>query len=117
MRLTERARRLSPLDPFQHYYDALSAAAYGSAGDYEKALAFAESSLLRNDRHTSSLRAKIVALHNLGRHEELQAAGEQLRALTPDLTISSYLRSHPAADFKFGQKSAEALKAAGFSEN
>jgi TolB-like protein len=117
VRLTEKARRLSPLDPFRYYYEALSAAAYLSAGEFEKALAFADSSLMLNDRHTSSLRAKMVALHNLGRHEELLAAGRQLRAMTPELTVSGYLRSHPAAAFKFGQRGAEALRAAGFSEN
>lgn len=117
IRLTEKARRLSPLDPFRYYYDALSAAAYGSAQEYEKALSFAENSLLLNPRHTSSLRAKIVALHKLGRREELLAAGQQLRAISPDLTVSGYLRSHPAADFKFGKESAASLRAAGFSEN
>ncbi len=115
--MTEKARLLSPLDPFRYYYESLSAAAYLSAGEYELALDLAESSLALNERHTSTIRAKMVALHNLGRDEELQVAGEQLRRLTPDLTVSGYLRSHPAADFKFGQRGAAALRAAGFSEN
>ena len=117
VRLTEKARRLSPLDPFKYYYEALSAAAYLSAGQYETALAFADSSLLLNGRHTSSLRARMVALHNLGRDEELRAAGQQLRTMTPELTVSGYLQSHPAAEFQFGRRGAEALRAAGFSEN
>ena len=114
VRLTEKARRLSPLDPFRYFYESLSASAYLSTEEYEKALAFANSSLVLNERHTSTLRAKMIALHNLGRRNELLAAGEQLRTITPELTVSGYLRSHPAADFNFGQKCAEALRAAGF---
>jgi hypothetical protein len=71
--------------------------------------------LLLNDRHVSTLRAKIVALHNLDRGEELQVAGRQLRRHMPDFTIDAYLRSHPASDSKFGRKAVAAFTAAGLS--
>ncbi|SEM16375.1 TolB amino-terminal domain-containing protein [Bosea lupini] len=109
----DRARRLSPLDPFRYFYESLSATAYLSAGAYQSALEFAESSLLLNDRHVSTLRAKIVALHNLDRGDELRAAGSELRRAMPDFSIESYLRSHPASDSKFGRKAAAAFRAAG----
>lgn len=111
----DKARRLSPIDPFRYFYESLSATAYLSAGSYQKALELAESSLLLNDRHVSTLRAKIVALHNLDRGDELRAAGLQLRRNMPDFTIDGYLRSHPASGSKFGRKAAAAFKAAGLS--
>jgi TolB-like protein len=113
VRDTEKARQLSPLDPFRYYYDGLSAAAYISADQYDKALKFAESSLALNDRHISSLRAKIVALHNLDRGEALREAGAQLMQKMPSFTVKSYLSSHPAADSELGRKSAAAFLAAG----
>jgi TolB-like protein len=113
VRDTERARQLSPLDPFRYYYDGLSAAAYISAGQYEKALEFADRSLASNDRHVSSLRARIVALHNLDDGERLMEAGRRLRQTMPNFTVKGYLDSHPAADSEFGRKAAAAFTAAG----
>jgi TolB-like protein len=115
VRCVDRARRLSPIDPFRYFYESLSATAYLSAGAYESALELAESSLLLNDRHVSTLRAKIVALHNLDRGEELRLAGRQLRRHMPDFKIDDYLRSHPASDSKFGRKAVAAFTAAGLS--
>jgi TolB-like protein len=115
VRETERARRLSPIDPFFYYYQSLSAVAYISAGRYEEALELADRSLAVNDRHLSTLRNKIVALHNLGRSDELRAAGAELAHRAPDFTISGYLRSHPAAEFEIGRKAVSALRAAGIS--
>jgi TolB-like protein len=110
---TDKARRLSPLDPFRYFYDSLSATACLSAGQHQRALDFAESSLSLNDRHTSSLRSKIVALHNLGRGPELRTAAAELMRQMPDFTVDGYLRSHPAAHHEFGRRAAEAFRAAG----
>ena len=115
VRQTEKACQLSPLDPFRYFYESLSASAYLAQGEYKKALQLAESSLLLNDRHTSTLRAKMVALHNLDRGDELRAAGRQLLLLAPDTTADGYLRNHPAADYEFGRRGAAALRAAGIS--
>lgn len=113
VRETEKARQLSPIDPFLYYYQALGAAAYLSAGRYCEALELAESSLAINDRHTSSARAKIFALHGLDRGDELRAAGQQLVAANPHFTVAGYLKSHPGGGFGFGRKAAEAFRAAG----
>ena len=115
VRAVDRARQLSPIDPFRYFYESLSATAYLSAGAYERALQLAESSLLLNERHISTLRAKMVARHNLDRGEELRAAGQLLRRCVPDFSIEAYLRSHPASDSKFGRKAVAAFAAAGLS--
>ncbi|MEM7567798.1 MAG: tetratricopeptide repeat protein, partial [Pseudomonadota bacterium] len=110
---TRRARRLSPLDPQRYLFEALSSAACLADGDYESALAFADSSLRINRRHTSSLRARIVALQLLGRGDEARETTGDLMRREPDLTIERYLRTHPAADFETGRMWARALSEAG----
>lgn len=109
----EKARRLSPIDPFQYFYESLSSTTLLAAGRYEEALAFAERSFLHHDRHVSTLRAKITALHGLGRSQEARAVGDEILRRHPGFTVSGYLRDHPAADHELGRKVATALRAAG----
>jgi TolB-like protein len=113
VRLTDKARRLSPIDPFKYFYDSLSATAYACADRYTEALELADESLRLNDRHISTVRAKIIALHFLGRTTEMREAGELLMRATPDFTVDGYIRSHPASGSAFGRRAIEALKAAG----
>ncbi len=113
---TRRARRLSPLDPQRYLFDALSSAACLANADYEGALAFADSSLRINRRHTSSLRARAVALQLLGRGDEARETTNELMRRDPDFTIDRYLRTHPAAEFNTGQTWARALIEAGVPE-
>ena len=109
----DKARHLSPLDPFDYFYDSLSATAHLSGGNYCKALEFAERSQARNNRHQSALRAKISALYHLGRKEDACIAGLELLRQEPDLTVDRYLHQHPAAEFNIGRQMASALRAAG----
>lgn len=109
----DQARLLSPIDPFRYYYDSLSATAYLAGGHYAQALEFAEQSLARHDRHNSTLRAKITALHHLGNGDAARAAGSELMRRQPGFTVEDYLRGHPAGGNKLGHRVAEALRAAG----
>jgi TolB-like protein len=109
----EKARRLSPIDPFRYYYESLSATALFAAGRYAEALELADGSLLRHDRHISTLRAKAAALHCLGRAQEARAAAREILRRQPDFTVAGYLREHPAGDYEFGRRVAAALTAAG----
>jgi TolB-like protein/tetratricopeptide (TPR) repeat protein len=109
----EKARILSPMDPFGYYYDSLSATAYLAAQDFGRALEFADRSIASNKRHLSTIRARIAALHQLGRKEEAKEAGDELMQRQPGYTVSDYLRDHPAADFQLGRSVADAMKAAG----
>jgi TolB-like protein len=109
----EKARRLSPIDPFQYFYDSLGSTALLSAGRYQEALTLAERSLQRHDRHISTLRAKITALHYLDRTAEARAVAAEILRRHPGFTVAGYLRGHPAAEHKLGQMAANALRAAG----
>jgi TolB-like protein len=108
-----KARRLSPLDPFGYFYDSLNATAHLAQGNYEESLALAGRSLASNDRHISTLRTKIVALHSMGRNEDAKRAAQELLARQPGFTVAAYRRDHPAADYEFGRRAAAALSAAG----
>lgn len=110
--LVDQARKRTPIDPFRYFYESLSATAYLSAGRYQEALNFADTSLALNNRHLSTLRARIIALHNLDRGDELLHAGQQLMRAAPGFTVENYLSEHPAAGSKFGAMAAAALRAA-----
>lgn len=110
---TEKARALSPLDPFRYYYDSLSSTAHLAAEDYERALRLANASLSFNDRHLSTLRAKIVALHYLDRGDEARATAAELLRRSPGFSLEAYRLSHPAAKGDLGHKAITALTAAG----
>ncbi|MDP2803963.1 MAG: hypothetical protein Q8O26_18985 [Phreatobacter sp.] len=107
------ARRLSPIDPFGHYYDALSAGAHLAADDPEESLRLADRAIAANDRHLSILRIKIGALHRLDRLSEARAVASELLRRQPAFQVDDYLKSHPSGGFRIGQQMAAALRASG----
>ncbi len=109
----EKALHLSPLDPFGYLYDSLASTAYLAAEDFERTLDYADRSLVKNDRHLSSLRVRICALHHLGRGAEARDAAATMMRLQPDFTVGDYRRSHPAADYRIGKNVSSALVASG----
>lgn len=113
MRESQHALRLSPLDPHRYFYDSLAATAALGACRWERAIELAQRSLRANRTHASTLRALTIALWHAGRHEEAQKAAAELMKVEPSLTVSSYLRKHPAADYETGRSWASALASAG----
>ncbi|TDT76761.1 TolB-like protein [Litoreibacter halocynthiae] len=109
----EQARNLSPIDPFGYYYDSLSSTAYLAAENYSRALELADRSLAFNDRHLSTLRTKITALHFLGRGDDARIAAQDLTRRAPDFRVEEYARQHPAAQHRAGKRVVTALSAAG----
>lgn len=116
VRDTQRALRLSPLDPNRYFYDSLAAGAYLAAGQNKRALNLAKRSLLANRHHTSTLRIMAVAQWRLGRHEPARATAQELLRLEPSLTISRWRARSPSADYAVGEGIAETLRAAGVPE-
>ncbi len=109
----ERALELSPADPFSYFYEALISTAHFSAGNYEQALSFAESSQAKHHGHVSTLRAKLSALHYLDKKEDAALLGAELLRKQPDFNINNYLKNHPSANYQFGSRVAKALAASG----
>lgn len=110
---TEKAFRLSPMDPFGYFFDSLASTAYLAVADWARALTLAERSMAKNDRHLSTLRVRICALHHLGRADDAAGAARDLLRRQPDFTVSTYRRNHPAANYMIGQNMTAALAAAG----
>jgi len=113
LKAAEMARQLSPIDPFGYYYDGLTSTAYLAAENYEQALELANRSLDGNDRHLSTMRAKITALHFLGRGDDARAAAEDMMRRAPDFNLDEYASRHPAAQHGSGKRVVTALSAAG----
>lgn len=113
---TERAIRLSPLDPLRYFYESLAATAALSAGDYERAITLARRSLRSNRVHTSTLRALAIAQSELGRLEEARKTVEELLRLQPNLSVKRYLESSPSGAYETGRVWSEALRRVGVPE-
>jgi len=110
---TQRALRLSPLDPHHYFYDSLAASASLSAGDYKGAIDLARRSLRANRTHTSTLRVLAIAQWQLGRQKEARETVRDLLTLEPSLTVTRWLERSPSSDYDIGKLCARALKEAG----
>ncbi len=113
MRDTQRALRLSPLDPHRYFYDSLASTAALAAGRYDRAIELAQRSLRSNRMHTSTLRAMAIAQWLAGKHEDAKKTVGELMKIEPTLSVANYLKRHPAADYETGKIWAEALGSAG----
>jgi tetratricopeptide (TPR) repeat protein len=110
---TQRALRLSPLDPHRYFYDSLAATAALSAGQYKRAIDLAKRSLRANRTHTSTFRALAISQWQLGLHDDARKTVSELLRLEPSLTISGYRERHPSSGFETGKIWSSALQGAG----
>jgi adenylate cyclase len=108
-----KAVRLSPLDPSRHFYESLLASAALTAGDYERAIAAAKSSLRMNANHVSSHRVLAIAQSLTGRDEEAAATVRHLLAVEPRLTVASFIARSPGGRSGLAEKFGRALHRAG----
>ena len=113
VRGTQRALRLSPLDPHRWYYDSLAATAHLAAHQFERALSAAQRSFRANRTHTSTLRAMAIAQWQLGYPVEAQKTVQDLLQLEPNLTIERWKGRSPSASYSIGEEWAEVLRKAG----
>jgi adenylate cyclase len=104
VRGTQRALRLSPLDPHRWYYDSLAATAYLAAHQFERALSAAQRSLRANRTHTSTLRAIAVAQWGLGQEEEARNTAQALLRLEPSFTIERWRERSPSTSYDIGRE-------------
>ncbi|WP_406645702.1 transcriptional regulator [Aliisedimentitalea scapharcae] len=116
VKLTDAARRLSPLDPQGYYFDALSATAQLAAHNFDQAVFLADRSLQVNQAYPSTLRTKAIALEMSGQGDKARKVVHDLMKITPQFTVGQYLREHPAVSFQVGRDWAKALQAAGVPE-
>ena len=86
----ERARRLSPFDPYIFLYDATIAAAHLVARRFKQAIEWADRALPDQPRFAPTMRIKVVALAHLGRLDEARAELSRVLAINPKLTIAGF---------------------------
>jgi adenylate cyclase len=113
MRDTQRALRLSPLDPHRYFYDSLAASAALSAGQHERAIELARRSLRANRTHTSTYRVLVISQWQSGRHEEARRNAKELMRLEPTLSVGKWLERSPSSGYEIGRICARAMKEAG----
>ena len=86
----ERARRLSPFDPYSCFYAAAIAAAHFAARRFEQAIEWADRSLHDQPRLVTAIRLKVAALAHLGHLDEARAELSRVLATDPKLTIAGF---------------------------
>jgi len=86
----ERARRLSPFDPYSAFYAVTIAIAHLAARRFEQAIEWADRALHEQPRMVQTMRVKIVALAHLGRLDEAHAELCRVLAIDPKLTIAGF---------------------------
>jgi len=97
----ERARRLSPFDPYTFFCAQIIALAHLAARRFEQAIEWADRALHDQPRFVSAMRFKVVANAHLGRLDAARAELSRALAIDPKLTIAGYreyARSHQAPE-------------------
>jgi TolB-like protein/Tfp pilus assembly protein PilF len=116
LKATQRALKLSPLDPHRYFYDSLAATVECSAKRYHRAIEAARRSLRLNRKHSSTLRALAVAQWNVGQEDEARATIAELMRLEPGYTIRTFLERSPSSAYETGKEWSKALRSAGVPE-
>ena len=90
----ERARRLSPFDPYSFFRAVNIAAAHLAARRFEQAIEWADRALHDQSRLVSAMRVKVTANAHLGHLDEARAELSRLLAIDPKFTIADFLRRY-----------------------
>jgi len=86
----ERARRLSPFDPYTSFYAGNMAVAHAAARRFEQAIEWADRALHDQPRMVPAMVVKVVANAHLGRLDEARAELSRLLAVYPYRTIAAF---------------------------
>jgi adenylate cyclase len=86
----ERARRLSPFDPYTFRCDHIIGLTHLAARRFEQAIEWADRALHGQPRMVAAMRSKVAAYAHLGRLDEARAELSRVLAIDPKLTIAGY---------------------------
>jgi adenylate cyclase len=86
----QRARRLSPFDPYTFYGAFTIAAAHLAARRFEQAIEWADRALHDQPRMVPAMRIKVAANAHLGRLDAARAELGRVLAIEPKLTITAF---------------------------
>ena len=86
----ERARRLSPFDPYTFLYAVNIAIAHLAARRFEQAIEWADRALHDQPRLVSAMRVKAVANAHLGHLDAARAELSRMLGIDPEPTIAGF---------------------------
>ncbi|HEY8874860.1 MAG TPA: adenylate/guanylate cyclase domain-containing protein [Stellaceae bacterium] len=112
----DRARRLSPFDPFGYMNAVSTALAHLAARRFEQAIEWADRTLHDQPRFATAFRVKAVANAHLGRLDEARADLGRLLAIDPRLTIAAVRVLFASAAPEFVELYVTGLRLAGLPE-
>jgi adenylate cyclase len=94
---SQRAMRLSPLDPLRWIFFGGMCFANLAARRFEEAIDWADRSIREQPRYASAYRMKAIACAHLGRAEEARECARPILELQPAFTISGWVRTYAAS--------------------
>ena len=86
----ERARRLSPFDPYTFRWAHIIGFAHLAARRFAQAIEWADRALHDQPRMVSAMRTKVAANAHLGRLDEARGELSRVLAADPKLTIAGF---------------------------
>ena len=113
VRDTLKACELSPLDPYLHFNQSITAAAYMVAADYEKSIELAKLSLKTNAMNTSTRRILTMSQVMAGHIDDAKISAKHLLLIEPGLTVSNLLSRMPGSQYGVCERYAAGLRTAG----
>ncbi len=106
----ERAARLSPLDPLDHYFNGFTAWACIAAGDYARAEQHALRAMQSDCTHRPTFLTLAQAQALLGKHDLARKTAQRLVELIPGFTVSRYLAGFPGGETDFARMLGHTLR-------
>lgn len=111
--MVDTAHSLSPLDPWNYYYQTMKAQSALSAGDATAGLLAAQEAVRGNRHHLPALTMLIIAQVWAGLEEASRQTVQDYLSLRPAASVRRFLHHHPRADHPNIQAMAQALRVAG----
>lgn len=110
---SDRALRLSPLDPLRYFFDSLAGTAVLANGNWQRSVDLAQRSIKANRTHASTWRTLIYGLVMLDRVDDAKQAMTELLAIEPGFTVKRFQQRFPGRDGPMAEPWAQALAVAG----
>jgi class 3 adenylate cyclase/TolB-like protein/Tfp pilus assembly protein PilF len=109
----EYALRLSPLDPYAHFFQGFLGFAHFVNGTHADSVHWSRRSLAVNPRHVGVLRHLTASYVALGETDEARRVAARLLEIVPGFSVGAFLASYPLQDPAKRAAYAEWLRKAG----
>lgn len=116
IRRIQRARRLSPFDPYSSVFDMALMIPHLARGEYEMVVEIGRRATALNPGLSSTQKGYLAALGHLGRTEEQAVIRERLLRLEPSFSVREALLRSPLVRDEDRLRYAEGLRRAGLPE-